>query len=163
MHGPSYRGDMGKKKEINVVTRRVRKLVGLAEKEKKKDIQQEKKKKLLINLTLYTHFPPVISSSAPDFIMCSDVSAVSKGASLSLSSLVVASFSPNTSCPIGNSMWHTAWYSCVDIMECILRATFQPNDMQLYLRRNATALNCTVFQTENLLRARRSVNLSFAN
>lgn len=67
--------------------------------EKKKGIQQ---KKQLIHLTLYTHFPPVIVSSPPDFIMCSDVSAVSQGASLS--SLVVASFSPNTSCPIGNSM-----------------------------------------------------------
>lgn len=107
---------------------------------------------LLINVTVYALFPLVISFSPPDSIMCSDVSAVSPGASLTPPSLVAASFSPNTSCPIEGSMYHTVWCSCIDIMGSISRATFQPNDMQLYLLQNVTALNCTVFQTENLPR-----------
>lgn len=62
---------------------------------------------LLINVTVYALFPLVISFSPPDSIMCSDVSAVSPGASLTPPSLVAASFSPNTSCPIEGSMYHT--------------------------------------------------------
>lgn len=40
------------------------------------------KKMLFINVTVYALFPLVISFSPPDSIMCSDVSAVSPGASL---------------------------------------------------------------------------------
>lgn len=101
-------------------------------------------KRLLIKLTHGTRFPMHIPSPPPDSIMCSDVSAV-QGASLTTSPPLITSYPPHSSCPIETSMYHAVQFSCVSIMRSNLRATFQPNDMQLYLRPTVPALNCTLF------------------
>lgn len=66
-------------------------------------------------------------------------------------------FSKHILPPIESSMHRTARHSCADVMGSISRATFQPNDMQLYLRRNAPASNCVPDRKSSL-----GVNLSLS-
>lgn len=112
--------------------------------EKGKIILPSSSERLLNKLTHGTRFPVVISSLLPVSIIRSDVSAASQGASLTSSSLVAASFSPDSSCPIEKSMYHTVQYSCVDIMRSNWGdwQPFSPNDLPLYLRQTAVALSC---------------------